>query len=148
MEILITGRRVQIDEDDYEAIRRYPWTFDGRYPSTYSGKRPNRRKVRMHEFLMGPPPARTEWDHWNRDPLDNRRSNFRAVPHAVNIRNSRLQTGRRPNTSGFRGVTWDKRRRNWRAYISTGGKQYHVGHFDSLELAVMARMAAEPRVWG
>jgi hypothetical protein len=39
------------------------------------------------------------------------------------------------NTSGVKGVTWNKRKSIWKAYIKNEGKQLHLGYFHSLEEA-------------
>lgn len=45
------------------------------------------------------------------------------------------------NTSGVRGVCWDKNRNMWLARVRHYGKEHHVGRFDSLEEAEAAVIA-------
>lgn len=45
------------------------------------------------------------------------------------------------NTSGYKGVS--RYRNQWAAYITYAGKQYSIGHFDTIEKAVAARKGAE-----
>ena len=52
------------------------------------------------------------------------------------------------NTSGVRGVSWDKRTRKWRAYISQQGKSRYLGYFGSLADAAEARREAERELLG
>ena len=47
------------------------------------------------------------------------------------------------NTSGVKGVTWDKETRKWYAYISLHRKRISLGRFKDFEDAVKARKAAE-----
>jgi len=47
----------------------------------------------------------------------------------------------RGNPSGLRGVSWDKRRRKWRAEVGHNGQCYHVGRFESLDDAEAAVIA-------
>lgn len=47
------------------------------------------------------------------------------------------------NTSGIRGVSWDKRHGDWEAYIKFKGQQFHLGHFDDINDATKARARAE-----
>jgi hypothetical protein len=49
----------------------------------------------------------------------------------------------RNNTSGCRGVVWDKRRKRWRAEIKLNGKKVHLGRYDSYEDAMTARRVAD-----
>lgn len=52
------------------------------------------------------------------------------------------------NTSGYKGVCWHKKANKWRAYIKFKGKQYHLGLYEDIELAVTARKEAEKRLFG
>jgi len=49
------------------------------------------------------------------------------------------------NTSGHKGVTYDKQRKKWRAYIGFKGKQISLGYFDNVEDAVKVREKAESK---
>lgn len=135
---------VVVDDDDAEILARYPRPYLHKgYPHIRVGKRPMRRNVALHMFLLGPAPAGLEWDHIDRDKLNNRRSNFRAVAHAVNIANSGK---RRNNTSGVQGVSWHRDRNGsgcWTAYIRRGGPKKYLGRFRTIEEATAARVAAE-----
>jgi citrate synthase len=79
-------------------------------------------------------------DHINGEPGHNRMANLREVTHQENLKN---QKKRCDNTSGVVGVTWDKGRAQWRAQINDGGKNIHLGRFDSIEDAAAARAKAE-----
>ncbi len=120
----------QIDEEDYEAVRRYSWSIYGPgYLTTTVGRRPHRRLVHLHVFLMGRAPEGTVWDHENRDKFDNRRSNLRPVAHSINQYNTGLDSN---NTSGVKGVSWSKSGGRWEAYIKIDGRKKHLGRFDTL----------------
>ena len=47
------------------------------------------------------------------------------------------------STSGQRGVSWDKRREKWRAYIMVDRKHLFLGYFTNLDDAIAARKAGE-----
>ena len=47
------------------------------------------------------------------------------------------------NTSGVRGVYWDKRMKKWRARLRFKGKLMNFGAYDRFEDAVDARKRAE-----
>lgn len=47
------------------------------------------------------------------------------------------------NTSGIKGVHWDKSRNKWIAQIVFKGKHYHLGRYDNKEDAVQVRKKAE-----
>ncbi len=47
--------------------------------------------------------------------------------------------------SGIRGVCWDEKRKEWRAYITFNGSRLHLGCFKDIEDAKIARKAAEEK---
>lgn len=105
---------------------------------TAEGKR---RVVHMHRFLLGDPPD-LHVDHINRNTLDNRRSNLRLATRSQNKANS----GRyRNNTSGYKGVSWNRKTRRWYAKVGDGAKNRCIGHFETAEEAARAydRVARE-----
>lgn len=87
--------------------------------------------------------AHDEWpdliDHINRNPRDNRLSNLRSANRAGNAYNSKI---RADNVSGVSGVSWNKRRKCWRAYLTVLGSQKHLGFYENIEMAAAARSAA------
>lgn len=52
------------------------------------------------------------------------------------------------NTSGVRGVYWDKKRQNWVAQITFKGKTLYLGSFANIGEAATARKRAEERYFG
>lgn len=83
-------------------------------------------------------------DHRNRDRADDRWENLR---HATRSQNG-CNRGLSRNTSGFKGVSWDKSRGRWFVSICVGGKQKNLGRFDCVEDAIAARNAAAERLHG
>lgn len=69
-------------------------------------------------------------DHANGDASDNRIANLRMATASDNIRNR--AAGAR-STTGFKGVSWHKQAKKWRAYISIGGKHKSLGLFDEIK---------------
>lgn len=83
-------------------------------------------------------------DHINGNGADNRPCNLRDVTHQENLRNQRRSKN---NTSGTTGVNFFKRDGNWMASITVNRQSKHLGYFDSLDAAVLARKQAE-RIYG
>ncbi|MER9176684.1 HNH endonuclease [Mesorhizobium sp. M0955] len=84
-------------------------------------------------------------DHINGDPSDNRIENLREATQSQNNANQGLKV---TNTSGHRGVTWNKRRRKWQAQIQLDKRHRVIGHFDSLEDASIAYQSAAIQAFG
>ena len=71
-------------------------------------------------------------DHIVRDKLNNRIENLRPADKKLNSWNKELQSN---NTSGYRGVSWNKGAGKWHSYIKIDGKRYHLGLYDTPEEA-------------
>jgi hypothetical protein len=80
-------------------------------------------------------------DHINGIKTDNRPENLRAATHAQNMQNAKTRSD---NTSGFKGVTWDKRAKRWQAQISVAGRCKFLGYYDDAKEA--AEVAREARI--
>lgn len=52
------------------------------------------------------------------------------------------------NTSGVKGVYWDREREKWVAQIEFQGKNYRLGRFNDIEDAAAARKEAEKALFG
>lgn len=84
-------------------------------------------------------------DHINGFPLDNRISNLREATHAQNMRNKKKN---KANTSGHKGVSFDKERKKWSAYITYCGKHIYLGRFETKELASDYYIRAAEKYFG
>lgn len=83
-----------------------------------------------------------EVDHINGDRLDNRLENLRSASRTQNGRNQKVPFD---SLSGAIGVSFYSRDGTWRARISTGGRNIHLGYFPAKAQAVAARKEAERR---
>jgi HNH endonuclease/AP2 domain len=85
-------------------------------------------------------------DHANMDKADNRWCNLREATDSKNQANTRARviTG----TSRFKGVTWNKEMKRFRALITVKGKQYFLGYFDAEHLAYAAYCLAARKHFG
>lgn len=70
-------------------------------------------------------------DHIDRDRANNRLTNLREATRSENLFNTSLP---RNNTSGYKGVCFNKSRNKFMAYV-TLGKRIHLGYFLTAELA-------------
>ncbi|OMD19964.1 hypothetical protein BJP48_31535 [Paenibacillus odorifer] len=75
-------------------------------------------------------------DHFNNNTLDNTDKNLRVVTRSGNQQNR--ARNQRNNTSGIRGVSWDKRAGKWNASLGINGKSLSLGRYRKKEDAEKA----------
>lgn len=71
-------------------------------------------------------------DHINGNPADNRIENLRAATMTQNMRNKALQ---RNNTSGCKGVVFNKNNSKWMVNLRLNKLRYFLGYYEDKELA-------------
>lgn len=140
---LSRGHKAQIDEDDYPLISQFSWHAKPHgktvYPQTnFRNKDGSWTTKKMHQIILGDCDG-LEVDHIDRDGLNNSRSNLRFVSRGVNVENRGMH---RNNTSGYKGVSFNKASGKFVAYITRNGKRCHLGYHESIEQAVQARNEA------
>lgn len=108
---------------------------DGYYVFRFNGK--GYRNNRVVWFLVNGewPPSEMVVDHIDRDPLNNKSDNLRLLTHSDNHQNMNAP---RNNTSGHKGVCWDKNRNKWIVYRTLNGKRHNIGRFPTKEQALLA----------
>lgn len=143
---LSQGLVALIDAADAERVLAHKWTARRSVNTFYALRNiyhrgEPRRTVFLHAFLTG----YLLTDHRNGNGLDNRRANLREATRTENNRN----VGQRSdNTSGFKGVSWNKQRQKWVAYIMIDKRQRFLGHYDNPEDAAHAYDAAAREGFG
>ena len=139
------GKFALVDEEDFDRVSTRQWWYHnaGYAVCKTLGIKP-RRVLYMHRVILN---AREdqEVDHANGNPLDNRRSNLRLCTHSENAFNKRMMKN---NTSGFKGVGWDKANQKWTAIISMNGKSIHLGRFPDAEDAALSYNEAATKYFG
>lgn len=95
----------------------------------------------LHRIVANAPQG-YEVDHIDRNTLNNRRDNLRICTRQENSRNKTKQSN---NTSGHKGVSWDKAKKKWRAFISVDRKQIFLGRYNTIEEAIEARKQADTK---
>jgi len=75
-------------------------------------------------------------DHINRMKLDCRRENLRIASKSANAFNSKVPVN---SATGYKGVSFDKKKKKYRAYIKVGQRQIWLGYHGSIADAYKAR---------
>ena len=91
----------------------------------------------MHRFILeqdGPIQSQLQVDHINGIKYDNRHVNLRIVTQSINARN---RMKRKVMSSQYKGVSWNKLQKKWRAQINPG-KVIYLGSFNKEEDAAIA----------
>lgn len=125
---LTQGKVALVDDADYECVSRFKWRADRRRDNWYARATINGKNVYLHRYLVQPR-MDDKVDHWDGNGLNCARSNLRVCGNQKNC--WAFHRKRKNTTSRFHGVSWIKRDKKWRAWISTNGKQLHLGVFDS-----------------
>jgi hypothetical protein len=136
-----------VDAADAEWVNQWRWFLDD---DGYAARRPwvdgKQVWVLLHREMLGlEPDDGQEGDHIDRDRLNNRRVNLRAIPKAGNRQNRGSLRG---SSSDHRGVGWDQSRQRWMAYTWKDGRMLNLGRFkdesDAAGLALTARLEYMP----
>lgn len=126
---LSKGKFALVDPQDAAKLGKHNWYYGFRGYAMRSKLMPSgkRKTVSMHREILGAK-DHEEVDHINGDRLDNRRSNLRVLGRSANLHNRGAY-----GPSGLKGVSWDKRKKKWRAEIGKNGKRAWLGYHSTKE---------------
>jgi hypothetical protein len=139
-----------VDDMDFDGLSKFKWHVKVGRKTIYAqrkAKMPNGKykTILMHRQILGLDDPKILCDHQNRNGLDNQRSNLRSCTTAENSRNQGL---RKTNTSGYKGVTFDKRDKKFKAEIRVNGKLKNLGLYKCPAEAAKAYDAAAANLHG
>ncbi len=118
-----------IDLEDVIRCKQFKWY---KTPMGYPARRDGSTLILLHRFLMGPDHLHV--DHIDRNKMNNRKSNLRLATRSENLCNQKTSLR---NSSGYKGVSWNKRRGKWHCYITKDQRRHHLGYFDSVREAAV-----------
>lgn len=130
--LLTQGQIALVDDCDFEWLNQWKWCASKSYCTFYairSDRYPETKKahtVLMRRLILNAPKG-MDVDHRDHFGLNNQRGNLRLCTHRQNIHNSRAN--RNSKTSVYKGVSYCKERKKWRACTEFQGKTIHLGRF-------------------
>lgn len=142
----IINEQIYIDKEDLDKILDYH-----RYISIntngYAYLRYNQQDYFIHRLIMNIPckynnDSKIIVDHINGNRLDNRKSNLRICTKNLNPINCKLYKN---NSSGCKGVNWNKRLKKWEVNIYYKHQHIYLGIYANYEEAVSVRKEAEKK---
>jgi HNH endonuclease len=147
---LTRGKITIVDAADYDSLMQWKWhaqfnaLSDHWCAARHAWDDKNKGLVFMHREILQAP-AGLEVDHRDGDGLNNRRSNIRL---ATVQQNSFNKGPMKSNTSGYKGVFWNKRKSMWQAQIRVNGRLIVLGLFADKQIAAKAYKEAATRIAG
>ena len=148
--VLTRGQEAQVDDCDEALVGRHKWFAIKRGRTFYAATNvrrddQSRTVLLMHRFLLGLNDPKIQADHRDGDGLNNTRANLRPCSRHQNQRNTGL---RKNNSSGLKGVRYNRRISRFYASIFVNSKVKHLGSFKTKEEAHAAYQAAARQHFG
>lgn len=140
---LTQGRVCKVDDEDYNSLIKFKWQGLKLRHTTYArtgihkGYKDGKRltdTILMHRLIMNAPQG-LQVDHIDHDGLNNQKNNLRLCKNSENQMNQGVCKN---NKSGYKGVSFNKRRSVWLSFIHVNNKTKYLGSFKSPENAAIA----------
>jgi transposase len=156
MIVTIKGYEIVIDNDDFGKISNYSWhilsgsqkkagkIYCQAFVKKSMVERGKREYMLLHRHIMNAPKD-MDVDHINGNTLDNRKNNLRLCTESENAFNRGKS---KTNTSGYKGVSWNKHLKKWNATICKKEKNIHLGYYNTPQEAHAAYCEAAKTLHG
>lgn len=137
-----------VDVEDYEYLSHWKWHASERHNvvrarrNDYSNGK--HKIVYMHRVIMNAPNGFV-CDHIDFNGLNNTKSNLSLCSIQDNSCHARKF---RKSSSIYKGVSWNKCKRCWIAYITKNRKIYYLGQYSNEEEAAVAYNKAAVELFG
>lgn len=128
---------VLIDTSNIDLVKQCTWNISS------SGHIINRgSNMSLHHLVYE---TDSMIDHIDRNPCNNLLSNLRATNKSLNAAN---MFRNKQNTSGFKGVCFNRRNNKWISQIKNNYKFQWLGSYDNIEDAAIAYDCAAIQIYG
>ena len=141
---LTQGQFALVDDEDYDWLSQWKWCASQSRGRFYAVRKSedNACIIMMHRVLCD---SEELVDHKDGDSLNNQKDNLRPCTNQQNLQN-RGRT--KSNTSGYKGVSWNPKNKNWNAQITVSGRKIHLGTFGDKAHAAKAYDEAAEKYHG
>lgn len=123
-----------VDDVDLPLVTGVKWYLNKKTGYVYRYSTGDNHKL-LHRLICNVTETKVHVDHKDRNKLNCTRDNLRVCTNQANSRNRAKRAG---VTSRFKGVSWEKRVKKWRATIFLNYRQIHLGTFVKEEDAAIA----------
>lgn len=146
-QLRVSGKIALVDDEFIHDVAEYNWHINSKGyvtrrvlkkdPDFGTGSR-----IKLHQFILYitgtkfPLPKGVEIDHIDRNKLNNKITNLKICSHKQNMNNANFPLS---TISGERYIYWLKPNDKWRVNIMKQGKRKHVGLYETIEEAILAR---------
>ena len=139
-----------IDDEDFDYVNKLKWhpvknfNTGTMYFQAHVYKNGKRTSISMHRYIMKTPDGFCT-DHINHNGFDNRKVNLRTCTTSQNGMNRKVSKN---NTTGYKGVTFNKHSKSYKAYIKKDNKEYLIGYYKTADQAAIAYNIAAVKYFG
>lgn len=145
------GFKVKIDESDLKRVQKHSWRVTegttGRRRVVTSIRGPKGvRQLTLGRYLKKPPKGKQVYPRRFNDGLDYRKENL--IVCTLKERQRMLPKKRSHTSSSYRGVSYSRSDKKWRAGIEINGRSINLGNFDSEDKAAQAYNVAARKHFG
>lgn len=128
IKITNTNKYMLVDDEDFEWFNQFSIILrGGGYAARLFYINGKQKTLLIHREIMNAERNQLV-DHKNQNKLDNRKSNLRFCSRSTNAMNCKVH---KHNTSGYKGVSYMKSIKKYRAYIVLKDKQINLGCYSN-----------------
>lgn len=149
---LSRGLFALVDGKNYEWLKKRQWHASKSRKAFYASRvayDPIKKRsisIFMHREILGLTRGDGKIsDHINHCGLDNREINLRSCTNQQNLQSSLISIN---NKSGYKGVSWEKQTKKWRAQVMCDRKIFYLGCYDKKEDAAKVYDAKAKELFG
>jgi hypothetical protein len=144
--------KAKVDKEDFEKLMRHTWRAvkkpSGRLKvvTNIRSRDGRNQQISLGQFLLKPPKNKMVYPRRFMDGFDYRKSNLIVCTMAE--RQRILPKSRNIGTSRYKGVSFDRRSRLWRAAVKVEGQSMSLGYFKLESQAAEAYNRAAKKFFG